>query len=221
MQELINDFLLTESEIQKFKMYKEFLEEKNKVMNLTSITGDDIYIKHFYDSLLLYRVNPNMDTLLDIGTGAGFPGVPYAIKNNNTQVILVEPIKKRCLFLEELTTKLNLNNTTILNERSENLKLKASYATCRAVSKINILLELIIPHLNVDGIFYCLKSANYQEELHDASNALKQLDTQVEHIYRFSLPNNMGERVVIAFKKVKETNKLYPRPYANITKKPL
>ena len=221
MQELINDFQLNDVQINKFNIYKEYLEEKNKVMNLTSITGKDIYIKHFYDSLLLFNINPNIDELMDVGTGAGFPGVPYAIVNDNTKVLLVEPIKKRCIFLEELTSKLELNNTEIINERAENLTQKVNYATCRAVSKLNILLELIIPRLNINGIFYALKGSNYKEELDESFNALKVLGAEIEHIYHFSLPNNMGERVIISFKKIKETDKKYPRRYQNIVKKPL
>ena len=218
---LIGDFALTNEEIASFDLYKEHLEKMSQVMNLTTIKGDDIYIKHFYDSLFLYKVNPTIDSLMDIGTGAGFPGVVYAIKNPKTKVLLVEPIKKRCQFLSEIETLLNLKNTVIINERSENITQMVNYATCRAVAKINILLELIIPRLNVGGIFYCLKSGTYLTELNEAKNALKELSVEVEHIYRFSLPDNLGERVIIAFKKQQETKKIYPRKYANIVKKPL
>ena len=217
----ISTFSLTSPEIEAYEKYKEHLEKMSQVMNLTTIKGDDIYIKHFYDSLLLYKVNPNIDSLMDVGTGAGFPGVVYAIKNPDAEVLLVEPIKKRCLFLQDVEALLSLKNTKIYNARIEDLKEKVNFATSRAVAKINILLELIIPRLNVGGVFYCLKSGTYQDELKEAQNAINELSVEVEHIYRFSLPAGLGERVIIAFKKQKETKNIYPRKYANIVKKPL
>ena len=221
---LIKDFSLTNQEIALFDKYAEFLQTQNQVMNLTSITDiDDIYIKHFYDSLLLYKVNPDMQELADVGSGAGFPGLVYAIKTkqNNPSISLIEPIKKRCNFLNQAKDLLQLDNVQVINQRIEDMHNSYMYMTSRAVAKINILLELIIPRLSVNGIFYCMKGANYLEELNDAQNALKILNTRIEHIYKFNLPNNLGERYIIAFKKIMDTPSIYPRRYAAMIKKPL
>lgn len=220
-EKYLEEFNLSIEQLEKFNIYKDLLIEANQKMNLTTITNiDEIYIKHFYDSLLLYKINPQIDNLYDIGTGAGFPGMPYAIVSNQ-KVVLVEATKKRCDFLKEVKDKLLLKNVTITNDRIENIKEKYSYATARAVAKINILLELITPNLEVGGIFYALKGSNYNDELNEAQHALKELNVRVNNIYKFSLPNNLGERIIIEFKKISETPSKYPRRYANIVSKPL
>lgn len=223
MARLLDDFNLTDIQYDKYEKYYQVLNEKNKVMNLTAITDyEGVFIKHFYDSLLLTNVTKEYDNLIDVGSGAGFPGLVLSIFDESKKITLLEPTTKRCKFLELVKDELSLSNVTIINDRAENLKNKFyRCATARAVAQVNVLLELIIPLLEVGGLFYCLKGSNYQEELVNAENAIKELNVEIKNIYHFELPFNQGKRVIVVFEKKKKTNPKYPRPYANIVKKPL
>ena len=223
MARLLGDFNLTDIQYDKYEKYYQILNEKNKVMNLTAITDyEGVFIKHFYDSLLLTNVTKEYDNLIDVGSGAGFPGLVLSIFDESKKITLLEPTTKRCKFLELVKDELNLSNVTIINDRAENLKNKFyRCATARAVAQVNVLLELIIPLLEVGGLFYCLKGSNYQEELVNAENAIKELNVEIKNIYHFELPFNQGKRVIVVFEKQKKTNPKYPRSYANIVKKPL
>lgn len=225
MNELIRKYNLNSDEIDKFSIYYEFLKEENEKYNLTSITEkDEVYIKHFYDSLL------NMDVasfrcnmkVLDIGSGAGFPSIPLKIKNNNIDLTIIEPIKKRTLFLEELTKKLDIE-VDIKNKRAEDdvEREKYDFVLIRAVAKCNVLLELAIPYLKVGGYLVLMKGPSYEEELSNSNNALNCLFSKVEKINKYELPLNMGERYFITVKKEKKTSTLYPRKFAMIKKNPL
>ena len=223
MAKLLDDFNINENQYFKYEKYYQLLNEKNKVMNLTAITDyEGVFIKHFYDSLLLTNITKDFNNLIDVGSGAGFPGLVLSIYDESQKITLLEPTTKRCKFLESVKEELNLSNVTIINDRAENLKNKTySFATARAVAQVNVLLELVIPLLEVGGLFYCLKGSNYQEELSLAENAIKELNVEIKNIYHFELPNNLGKRVIVVFEKKKRTNPKYPRPYANIVKKPL
>ncbi len=223
MARLLGDFNLTDIQYDKYEKYYQILNEKNKVMNLTAITDyEGVFIKHFYDSLLLTNVTKEYDNLIDVGSGAGFPGLVLSIFDESKKITLLEPTTKRCKFLELVKDELSLSNVTIINDRAENLKNKFyRCATARAVAQVNVLLELIIPLLEVGGLFYCLKGSNYQEELVNAENAIKELNVEIKNIYHFELPFNQGKRVIVVFEKQKKTNPKYPRSYANIVKKPL
>lgn len=223
MAKLLDDFNINENQYFKYEKYYQLLNEKNKVMNLTAITDyDGVFIKHFYDSLLLTNITKDFNNLIDVGSGAGFPGLVLSIYDESQKITLLEPTTKRCKFLESVKEELNLSNVTIINDRAENLKNKTyCFATARAVAQVNVLLELVIPLLEVGGLFYCLKGSNYQEELSLAENAIKELNVEIKNIYHFELPNNLGKRVIVVFEKKKRTNPKYPRPYANIVKKPL
>lgn len=223
MARLLGDFNLTDIQYDKYEKYYQILNEKNKVMNLTAITDyEGVFIKHFYDSLLLTNITKEYDNLIDVGSGAGFPGLVLSIFDESKKITLLEPTTKRCKFLELVKDELNLSNVTIINDRAENLKNKFyRCATARAVAQVNVLLELIIPLLEVGGLFYCLKGSNYQEELVNAENAIKELNVEIKNIYHFELPFNQGKRVIVVFEKQKKTNPKYPRSYANIVKKPL
>lgn len=223
MARLLGDFNLTDIQYDKYEKYYQILNEKNKVMNLTAITDyDGVFIKHFYDSLLLTNVTKEYDNLIDVGSGAGFPGLVLSIFDESKNITLLEPTTKRCKFLELVKEELKLSNVSIINDRAENLKNKTyKCATARAVAQVNVLLELIIPLLEVGGLFYCLKGSNYQEELVNAENAMKELNVEIKNIYHFDLPMNQGKRVIVVFEKKKKTNPKYPRLYANIVKKPL
>lgn len=223
MDNLLEHFKISDIQYSKYQRYYEILNEKNKVMNLTAITDyEGVFIKHFYDSLLLTKITEDFDNLIDVGSGAGFPGLVLSIFDETKKITLLEPTTKRCKFLEIVKEELNLSNVTIINDRAENLKGQHyKYATARAVAQMNILLELIIPLLEVGGKFICLKGSNYQEELDNSKNAIEKLHVDVKNIYHFELPNNLGKRVIIVFEKKKSTDPKYPRPYANIVKKPL
>lgn len=222
MNKLLEDFNIDKNTYEQYDRYYNLLVETNKVMNLTSITEyNDVYIKHFYDSLLLTKCSDTLDNIIDVGSGAGFPGMVLAISNPNLNITLLEPTKKRANFLEKVKQDLNLVNVKVISERAENIKGSYNFATARAVAPLNILVELIAPLLAINGTFYCLKGSSYLDELEMASNAIKELNLKVEHIYHFDLPNDLGKRVIIEFKKTKQHNSKYPRQYAKIIKQPL
>lgn len=223
--EILNEFNLNESKLNQFEQYKNLLQEWSKKMNLTSITEDtEVYIKHFYDSLVLEKyLNKNIH-LADVGTGAGFPGLPIKIAREDLIVDLIEPTTKRCIFLSQVVNELKLENVNIINKRSEDLPDKLGFydaITSRAVASLNILLELSIPLLKVGGKMYALKGSSFDEEIKESKNALKELKCKVINIYEFDLPLDLGHRAIIEIEKYAETSKKYPRVYAKIKKQPL
>lgn len=223
--EILNEFNLNESKLNQFEQYKNLLQEWSKKMNLTSITEDtEVYIKHFYDSLVLEKyLNKNIH-LADVGTGAGFPGLPIKIAREDLIVDLIEPTTKRCTFLSQVVNDLKLENVNIINKRSEDLPDKLGFydaITSRAVASLNILLELSIPLLKVGGKMYALKGSSFNEEIKESKNALKELKCKVTNIYEFDLPLDLGHRAIIEIEKYAETSKKYPRVYAKIKKQPL
>lgn len=214
---------LTEKQISELNFYAKFLLEYNEHTNLTAIkTLEDVYLKHFYDSLTIVK---NVDltkvtTLLDIGTGAGFPGMVLKIVFPNLKVTLLDSNNKKIAFLKELAAKLALN-VEIIYDRAEifvqNRREYYDIVTSRAVADLSILAELAIPYLKVGGNFIAMK-ANYQEELHNALNIIKKLNSKVTKITEFTLGNTDMNRGIITINKEKMTNKKYPRNY-NIIKK--
>ncbi len=211
-----------------FKKYMIMLQEKNKVMNLTSIDDEEgIYEKHFYDSLLVvpHLIRETKLEIADIGSGAGFPGIPLAIVLKDYHFTLIEPTKKRALFLEDVIRELDLTNVTVIAERSEDLL--PSYCeyfdvvTSRAVAKLQILLELSFPLLKVGGFLLALKGKNAQEEIEESKHALYELHGEVNLVDKLFLPTNNEERNnLIIYKKCKTLDK-YPRNYSQIKKNPL
>lgn len=222
----LNDFLLTKEMEFQFKTYYDFLIEENQKINLTAITKEDeVYIKHFYDSLIVSKyIDFSKDLkVADIGSGAGFPGIPLKIVNPNIKLYLIEPTLKRCLFLERLVNKLDLKDVYIINKRAEDLLERDEFdiVLARAVASLNILVEISIPFIKVNGSFIALKGNNVDEEINNLNNALKELKTKIKDIVKYSLPLKMGERSLVIFTKNKTTNKLYPRKFALIKKKTL
>lgn len=208
-------------------IYYELLNQESKKYNLTTITGyEEVYIKHFYDSLLVGKVvDLNNKTIMDIGTGAGFPGIVLAIAYPNSRVILVEPTTKRCKFLELVIETLKLKNVLIINERAEKLDKKyrnsMDYVTARAVSNLQVLLELLTPYVKIDGYVVALKGSNVVEELNNAQKAILELNLEKPLISEFSLPMDLGLRSILVLKKIKKTKDIYPREYGKIKNKPL
>ncbi len=169
MNKYLTEFELSKNQLEKFSVYYNLLIDGNNKINLTSITDEkEVYIKHYYDSLLLTKVLKDAVTIADIGSGAGFPGIPLKIAQADLAITLIEPIAKRARFLEEVVVALELEKIVVLNERAELLLEKREYydaVTSRAVAPLNILLEVSIPLLKVKGKMYALKGSSYLEEI--------------------------------------------------------
>ena len=218
------NIILSEDQIASFEIYKNLLQEYNKKFNLTSLTTDgSIYLKHFYDSICLMKIKElkSSSTLLDIGSGAGFPGIPLAIINSKLKITLIESNRKKCEFLKIIKEKLNLDNIEIINSRAEEYakenRNKFDIATSRAVSHLSIIAELEIPALKLNGYFLPLKS-NVQEELEESYSKIQDLGTQLEEIIEYTLPIENSKRTILKIKKIKATPKYYPREYNKIIK---
>ena len=200
-------------------MYAEYLKEYNEKINLTAITEyEEVLEKHFYDSLLL--IDRNLEgTLVDVGTGAGFPGVVLKIALPSLKVVLIEPIKKRCVFLESLIEKLQLKDIVVINERAEDYSLKArekyDYVTARAVSNLNTLIEVCGAMVKKNGYFIALRGKEGKQELKQANSAIKLMGFEIESINEESLTDE-STRIISYLKKIKETPNKYPRKYSII-----
>ena len=215
---------ISEEELNKFDKYKELLKEYNEKFNLTAIIKDeDIYLKHFYDSLCLLKVPElhNTNNILDIGTGAGFPGIPLAIMLPKNNITLVESNEKKCMFLKVVCDELDLKNVSIVNDRAENYakthRESFDIATSRAVSALKVLLELEIPTLKINGYFLPLKS-HIEDEISDSKEILNELNCTIEEVISYARPIENSERTILKIKKNKETNIKYPREYNKIIK---
>lgn len=204
--------------------YKDLLVEYNKKFNLTAIKSDEeIYLKHFYDSLTLikaYSLNGNLK-LLDIGTGAGFPGLVLKIFYPDLELTLLDSNHKKIAFLEVVIKELNLKNVTCINSRAENLpKTYREYfdiVTSRAVAHLRILLELSIPYLKVGGKLIAMKGLS-EEEIKESAKILEKLDSTIVDTIKFNLPIEGSNRSLVIIQKNKKTNEIYPRSYDKIVK---
>ena len=197
-----------------FNNYYNDLIEKNKVMNLTAITErNQVYIKHFLDSVLPVGNIKENSTLLDIGTGAGFPGIPLKIMKDSLNITLLDSLNKRVNFLNEEIEKLKLINIKAIHSRAEDFanvsRETFDYVVSRAVARLNTLLEYCLPFVKIGGTFIAYKSSNASEEIQECSTALKILGGKIETIKEFDLEGN--PRTLIYIKKTKETPKKYPR----------
>lgn len=228
IKELKNiDIILTQNQINNFKTYYEYLIEYNKHTNLTSITDkEDVYLKHFYDSCLLTKTIDfnNIDTMLDIGCGAGFPGIVIKILFPNIKLTLLDSNNKKTKFCESLSKLLELDNVEIVNKRAEEYIVEKreffDIVSARAVKNLPVLIELSIPYVKQNGYFIAMKS-DYEEELNNSKNGIKVLGAEYIKTININLPNNTGIRNFILIKKTNKTNPKYPRNYSQIIKKPL
>ena len=216
--------VLSDHMMQQLETYASYLKEYNEKINLTAITEhDEVFDKHFFDSLLL--VDRDLKgTLVDVGTGAGFPGVVLKIAFPELKVILIEPIKKRCVFLESLIEKLELKNIEVVNERGEDYSLKHreefDYVTARAVSNLNNLIEVCGAMVKVNGYFICLRGKDGIQEIKAADKAIKTMGFEIEKTFKEALFDG-SNRVISYFKKTTKTDKKYPRKYSIIKKQSL
>jgi len=216
--------LFDEKKDKQLYRYYELIHEYNKVMNLTGIDKEDeVYLKHFFDSLTVtdYLDDVKKKDIADLGTGAGFPGIVLAIVYPETTFHLIEPLQKRCRFLKIVVEDLELENVIIVNKRAEEIDTKFDVLVSRAVARLNILLELSIPLIKTGGYFIAMKGSQADIEISEAKNALKKLSCEVIEKEEFKLPKEESMRMNIKIKKTKETSKKYPRNFGQIKKKPL
>ena len=208
--------------------YAEFLVEYNQKVNLTAITDPtEIAVKHFLDSLLLLAAAdiPVGASLIDVGTGAGFPGVPVRLMRSDLRLTLLDSLNKRIVFLRELCERLNID-ASLFHARAEDagrdpaLRERFDFATARAVASLPVLCEYCLPFVRVDGIFAALKSRGAAEETALAGHALSLLGGRVESERSFVLPDS-SERCILLIRKISHTPPKYPRPAAKMTKSPL
>ena len=214
---------LTKQQEEQLEKYYELLIETNKITNLTRITNKkDVYLKHFYDSLTIVKVIELKEdlNLIDIGTGAGFPGLVLKIVFPNLKITLLDSLNKRIDFLNKVIKELNLKDIKTVHGRIEDYKKeKFDIVTSRAVAKTNVILELGYKLAKENGYFILLKG-NIEEELKEAEHALKTLNLKVKQQEKFLLPIEESERTILKIKKSKENSK-YPRNFTKIKQNPL
>ena len=225
LKELLNslNMHLDEDRLKQLDLYADLLIEWNEKFNLTAITDrDEIYLKHFADCLLLNRY-PLGESLADVGTGAGFPAIVLKIANPQLKVTMLEPNHKKIAFLNEVIRRLDLKNIEAVDQRSEDYA-REHYecfdtVTSRAVAAMNILSELCLPLVKVNGHFLAMKGPRGNEELQESTNALKKLGAGVNAVDSYRLADQ--QRLVIDVVKNQPTDRRYPRNFSQIKKKPL
>ncbi len=235
-KEFIEDFIrkasqlgihISEENANLYYQYMELLLEWNEKMNLTAITEPhEIILKHFIDSITALPYIPDNSKVLDIGTGAGFPGIPLKILNDNSYT-LIDSLNKRIVFLQEVIKKLKLTNIELIHARAEEYarnkekREKFQVVIARAVASLNILVEYMLPMLQIGGIAICMKGSQIEEEIENAKNAIEILGGRLEKVEQFELPESNIGRTIIVIKKIKSTPNIYPRKAGIPTKKPL
>lgn len=221
---------LTNEQLQAFLIYYEMLVEKNKVMNLTAITEyEDVVEKHFLDSLSLVKTVSlsGKRTVLDLGTGAGFPGIPLKIAFPKLHIVLMDSLNKRVRFLEEVIGRLELKNICAVHGRAEEMGRKPEYrehfdlCVSRAVANLASLSEYCIPFVKKEGFFISYKSGEVEEELEQAEKAIKVLGGRLREVSKFQLPNTEMGRSLVVIEKVKSTPKAYPRKAGIPSREPI
>ena len=224
---------LSDGQIAQFAQFYEDMLEKNQVMNLTGITERrEVIVKHYIDSLLPACLLPDFPKpgtrLLDLGSGAGFPGIPLAIAFPNLQLTLMDSLNKRIVYLTDEIEKLGLqNHTEALHARAEELARQAGqreaydYCSSRAVARLAVLSEYCLPFVKVGGRMLAYKAGEIEEELSEAQFAIKKLGGTTDQVVSFSLPDDAGKRSLVIIRKIKETPRIYPRKAGMPTKAPL
>ena len=219
-----------EDKYNKFITYKNLLQEWNEKINLTAITEDkEVIKKHFIDCIKAFSENQFKEakTLIDVGTGAGFPGLPIAIMKEDLNITLLDSLNKRVNFLNIVKNSLNLTNVTTIHSRAEDgarnkeLREKFDIATSRAVANMAVLSEFCLPYVKVGGYFIAFKGPAITDELNDAKNAIGTLGGKLIEVIEVSVEGTDLKHNLVVIKKVKETPKTYPRKAGSITKKPI
>lgn len=218
---------INENKIDMFYLYMQELLEWNKKINLTAIEDEnEIILKHFIDSLTVQKYIKNAQNIIDIGTGAGFPGIPLAIVNEKSNIVLLDSLNKRINFLNNVIQKLELSNVKAIHGRAEDLakivqhREKYDIVISRAVAPFNVLLEYMLPFNKVNSYTIAMKGSNI-EEVDISNNALKKLGGKIEKIEKINLPNTDIKRNIIIVRKIEETPKKFPRKAGIPKKEPL
>ncbi|MBQ8057403.1 MAG: 16S rRNA (guanine(527)-N(7))-methyltransferase RsmG [Ruminococcus sp.] len=220
---------LNDEQVVKLTRYYELLIEWNEKMNLTALTEPvDVALKHFCDSILLlsYADIPKHSSLIDVGTGAGFPSVPIKIVRPDIKLCLLDSLNKRLTFLNEVVSELGLSDVKIVHARAEDgakkaeLREKFDFATSRAVAQLNVLSEYCLPYVRVGGAFLAMKGKYSEEEISNAKSAIKTLGGKTVKVDTYNLADT-SERTIINIKKISPTDKRYPRTSAKIKSKSL
>jgi len=226
---------LSEKQLEQFDTYMNMVIEKNQVMNLTAITDpEEFALKHFADSLSLIPAVPELKyisekpvTMVDVGTGAGFPSVPLKIAYPNIQLTLLDSLNKRISFLDNVISTLGLENVTTIHARAEeggrrkDLRDTFDIVTSRAVANLSTLTEYCLPYAKVGGLFISYKSGNIDEELASAERAIKLLGGKLENVIHFQLADTDNSRSFVMIRKEKPTPRAYPRKPGTAKREPL
>ena len=222
------DIEFNDKQLNQFYEYMYLLLEWNEKINLTAITDpEEIILKHFIDSLTISKYIENDKSIADVGTGAGFPGIPLKIYRPDLNVTLVDSLNKRINFLNEVISKLDLKNINTVHSRIEDFgkdkKYRESfdYVTARAVANLTTLSEYLIPISKVDGKCICMKGNDIKEEIINSKNAINLLGGKINSVDYFELPNSDISRNVIIINKIKNTPNKYPRKAGLPSKEPL
>ena len=226
------DIVLSDEQIEQFQIYYEMLIETNKVMNLTAITQlDEVITKHFLDSIALANVYQNIKNkelkIIDLGTGAGFPGIPLKIAFPQLQVTLMDSLNKRVNFLNSVIDELSLVNIDAIHGRAEEMARRTEYrqqfdlCVSRAVANLSTLNEYCLPFVKLNGMFISYKSSDIEDELNLSLNAIKILGGKLTEVKKLSLPESDIERSFVMIKKIKNTPKTYPRKPGTASKEPI
>ncbi len=231
LEELLREFEIeTDSEKNnKLEKYRELLLEWNSFMNLTAITEeDDVNIKHFLDSLTIFKTGEldGKKSVIDVGTGAGFPGIPMAIQNPDLEVTLLDSLNKRIKFLNKVVEETELENVTTYHGRAEEFARKKEFrdafdvSVSRAVANMSTLAEYTLPYVKPGGVMIAMKGSEYKEELKEAENAIKILGGEIKEVKEITLPDGILHSLIVV-EKVKPTPKKYPRAGGKPKSKPL
>lgn len=223
------DIELSDQQLNQFSIYYEMLIERNKVMNLTAITEkQEVIIKHFLDSIAVLKyADWDQEKVLDIGTGAGFPGIPLKIVKPNLKLTLLDSLNKRINFLNDVIAELGLDNITAIHGRAEDYardkeyRGQFDYVVSRAVANLATLTEYCLPYVKLNGYFISYKSGNIKEELNNSKNAIFLCGGKCKDVHNFVLPDSDMERSFVYINKVKNTPKQYPRKSGTPAKNPL
>lgn len=219
---------LNEKQKEQFYNYMKLLIEWNEKINLTAIVEPkEIVLKHFVDSLTISKYIKENSYIADVGTGAGFPGIPLKILRADIKVVLVDSLNKRIKFLDEVINKLELSNIKTIHSRAEEFGQNKEYrekfdiVTSRAVANLATLSEYLLPLAKIEGKCLCMKGPDIEEEIKNGENAIEILGGTIENIYQFNLPQSDIKRTIIEIEKIKNTNQKYPRKAGTPAKEPL
>lgn len=226
LEKLTNSIGIDDIDYQSFYQYMNLLLEWNKKINLTAITEEkEIIIKHFIDSAIINSYIPDNSKLIDVGTGAGFPGIPLKIIRKDIYVTLLDSLNKRINFLNNVIKTLELKGIQPIHGRAEEIakieeyREKYDVTTARAVAQLNVLVEYLLPFTKIGGLCICMKGPNILQEIEDSKNAINLLGGRIEKIEELILPGTNLKRNIILIRKEKNTPYKYPRNAGIIKKK--